>query len=567
MLTRTMAELITVALAGAGVERIWGASGDSLNELNESVRKLGKIQWMMTRHEAAAAFAAGAEASLTGKLSVCAGASGAGNLRLIHGLLDCHRNHAPVLAIVVQTPSSRVGPGSFRKTHPQELFRDCSHFVELVSNPKQLPEMLHRAVQAAIGRQGGAVIVVPGDVAHPGVTLASPVLNPPRLQPGAACLDRLVEILSESEAVTMLCGSGCAGSLDEIVALADRLGAPVVHALRGKEHVEWDNPFDVGMTGLIGFSSGNHAMKNCDTLLMLGTDFPSWNFYPANARIIHVDRDPAQLGKRGPLALGIVADVRETITAILPRIEPRKNRKFLTAARAHYQARRKGPDELAGPTGPGSPVDPHYIAQLVSELADEDAIFAADIGTPARHLMITGQRRLLFPGSRGSMANALPQALGAQAAFPRRQVISMSDGGGFAMSMGQLLSLGQLNLPVKIVLFENSRLDFAEMEQKAGGFLDVHIQLRNPDFSAIAKAAGVRGFRVQSSGHLEAALRNAFAHDGPALVSVRTASQEPAMPHANNLEQARGLCLYMLKAALNGRGDEIIEFARTNLGL
>lgn len=575
MPTRTVADLMASTLAEAGVERIWGVTGDSLNGLNESLRKLGKIDWMMTRHEEVAAFAAGAEASLTGKLAVCAGSCGPGNLHLINGLFDCHRNHAPVLAIAAHIPSSEIGLGYFQETHPQELFRECSHFVELVTNPKQLPEVLHRAMRAALGKQGVAVIVVPGDVAlsdapadaKPGF----PALNPPRLLPGAEDVDRMIELLDQGEAVTLLCGSGCAGAHDEVVALADRLGAPVVHALRGKEHVEWDNPFDVGMTGLIGFSSGYHAMENCDTLLMLGTDFPYRNFYPAKAKIIQVDRDPSQLGKRAPLALGVVGDVRETIAAILPRLDHRQNRKFLTAARAHYQDTRKSLDELATPAKAGRPVHPQYIARLISVLAAEDAIISADVGTPtvwaARYLTMTGRRRLLFSGNHGSMANALPQALGAQAAFPERQVISMSGDGGFAMSMGDLLSLGQLNLPVKIVVFDNNLLGFVALEQKAGGFLDVNVQLKNPDFAAIANASGVRGFRVDSSEDLEGALRDAFAHDGPALVSVRTASQELAMPPAIKLEQAKGFSLYMLRAILNGRGDEIIELARTSLRL
>lgn len=573
MAKSTIAELMAQTLADAGIERIWGVTGDSLNGFNESLRRMGKIQWMMTRHEEVAAFAAGAEASLTGTLGVCAGSCGPGNLHLINGLYDCHRNHAPVLAIAAHIPSSEIGLGYFQETRPQELFRECSHFAEVVTNPKQMPEILHRAMRAAIGKRGVAVIVIPGDIAlaeaPAGAVARFPTLQTPRLLPNERDIHRMAEILDEAEAVALLCGSGCEGAHDEVIELADRLGAPVVHALRGKEHVEWDNPFDVGMTGLIGFSSGYQVMENCDTLVMLGTDFPYRNFYPASAKIIQVDRDPSQLGKRAPLELGVVGDVRETISALLPSLRKKKDRKFLTSALGHYREARKGLDSLATPDKPGRAVHPQYIARLITEIADDDAIITADVGTPtvwaARYLRMTGRRRLLFSANHGSMANALPQALGAQAAYPDRQVISMSGDGGFAMSMGDFLSLAQLELPVKIVLFDNSLLGFVAMEQKAGGFLDVNVQLKNPDFAAIAEACGVLGIRVEDSDGLEPALRRAFAHDGPALVDVRTASQELVMPPAIKLEQAKGFSLYMLKAILSGRGDEIIELARTNL--
>jgi pyruvate dehydrogenase (quinone) len=568
-----IAELMAATLADAGVKRIWGVTGDSLNALNEALRKQGKIDWMMTRHEEVAAFAAGAEAAITGELAVCAGSCGPGNLHLINGLFDCHRNHVPVVAIAAHIPSSEIGLGYFQETHPQDLFRECSHFVELVTNPAQMPEVMHRAMRAAIGKSGVAVIVVPGDVAMleapSGASTAFPPLVPPRIVPAASEIDHLVHLLGGAGAVTLLCGSGCAGQHDAVVALADRLGAPVVHALRGKEHVEWDNPFDVGMTGLIGFASGYHAMENCDTLLMLGTDFPYRNFYPAKARIIQVDRDPSQLGKRAPLALGIVGDVGETIAALLPRLERREDRSFLDAALRHYRDTRAGLDALERTSPKGRPIHPQYLAHMVSELANEDAIISADVGTPtmwaARHIKVTAKRRLLFSANHGSMANALAQALGAQAAAPERQVISLSGDGGFSMSMGDLLSLRQLDLHVKVVIVDNGQLGFVALEQKAGGFLDVNVKYDNPDFAEIAKASGIFGIAVTEADALEDALRQAFAHDGPAVVAVKTAPQELAMPPAIKLQQAKGFSLYMLKAILNGRGDEIVELARTNL--
>jgi pyruvate dehydrogenase (quinone) len=568
-----IAELMATTLANAGVKRIWGVTGDSLNGLNEALRKLGTVDWMMTRHEEVAAFAAGAEAAITGELAVCAGSCGPGNLHLINGLFDCHRNHVPVLAIAAQIPSSEIGLGYFQETHPQELFRECSHFVELVTNPAQMPEVMHRAMRAAIGKRGVAVIVVPGDVAlkeaPKRATGAFPALVAPRIVPATSEIDKLADLLTAGKAVTLFCGAGCAGQHDEVMVLADTLGAPIVHALRGKEHMEWDNPFDVGMTGLIGFSSGYHAMESCDTLLMLGTDFPYRNFYPEKAKIIQVDSDPSQLGKRAPLTLGIVGDVGETIAAVLPRLERKPDRRFLDAARKHYQKARDGLDGLETATKAGQPIHPQYLAHMVSEVAAADAIISADVGTPtvwaARHIKVNGQRRLLFSGNHGSMANAMAQAMGAQAAMPGRQVISLSGDGGFSMSMGDLLSLRQLNLPVKVVIVDNGELGFVAMEQKAGGFLDVNVKLQNPDFAAVANAAGILGIRVEAADDLEEALRTAFAHDGPAVVAVKTAPQELSLPPAIKLEQAKGFSLYMLKAILNGRGDEIVELARTNL--
>ncbi|MHC8343925.1 ubiquinone-dependent pyruvate dehydrogenase [Pseudomonas sp. RT6P73] len=568
----TIAQQLATTLEQAGVKRIWGLTGDSLNGLTEALRTMDSIEWMHVRHEEVAAFAAGAEAAVTGELAVCAGSCGPGNLHLINGLFDCHKNHVPVLAIAAQIPSSEVGLNYFQETHPQELFKECSHFVELVSNPAQMPQVLHRAMRSAILNRGVAVVVIPGDVALHEVEdnlKPWPALAKPRTLPAPHDLDRLVELLSQSKAVTLMCGAGCAGAHDQVVALADALGAPVVHALRGKEHVEWDNPFDVGMTGLIGFSSGYHAMLNCDTLVMLGTDFPYRQFYPTDATIIQIDHDPQALGRRTTLDLGIAADVGETLAALLPRLPYCGDRSFLESSLKHYQKARQGLDDLAQPSAPGRPIHPQYLTRLLSELADDDAIFTADVGTPtvwaARYLKMNGKRRLLGSFNHGSMANAMPQAIGAQAAFPGRQVISLSGDGGFSMLMGDFISLAQLKLPVKIIVYDNASLGFVAMEMKSSGLLDTGTDLHNPDFAAMANAMGILGIRIEESEALEPALRRALAHDGPVLVDVVTATQELAMPPTIKLEQAKGFSLYMLKAVMSGRGDEVIELARTNL--
>lgn len=572
-MSMTVADLIAQTLSNAGVKRIWGVTGDSLNGLNDSLRRLDTIEWMHVRHEETAAFAAGAEAAITGELAVCAGSCGPGNLHLINGLFDCHRNRTPVLAIAAHIPSSEIGLGYFQETHPQELFRECSDFCELVTNPAQITGVLARALNTAVGKGGVAVIVIPGDVAlakaPDGASTEWHAPGRPRISPVETDLDRAAELLNGANKVTILAGSGCADAHDAVVALAEALQAPVVHALRGKEHVEWDNPYSVGMTGLIGFSSGYHAMLACDALVMLGTDFPYRNFYPTDAKIIQIDHDPTALGKRATLAQGIVGDVAETVSALLPRLKHERSSRFLESARKHYVGARKGLDDLARPSAPGKPIHPQYVAEVVSRLAEDDAIFTADVGTPtvwaARYLEMNGQRRLIGSFNHGSMANAMLQAMGAQAAAPERQVVSLSGDGGFTMMMGDFISLTQLKLPVKVIVFNNGSLGFVAMEMKAAGFLDTGTDLKNPNFAAMAAAMGVTAFRVEESGDLEEAVAAALAHPGPALVDVVTAQQELVIPPKIKLEQAKGFGLYMLKAVMNGRGDEVLALAKTNL--
>ena len=572
-MSKTIADLLVETLSDAGVQRIWGVTGDSLNGINDSLRRFKRIEWVPVRHEETAAFAAGAEAAVTGKLAVCAGSCGPGNMHLINGLYDCWRNRVPVLAIAAHIPSTEIGLGYFQETHPQALFRECADFVELVSNPAQMPEILYRAMNTAIGKQGVAVLVLPGDVALSEAPDASPrhwvAEQPQRVAPTSTEIDRLVGLLNQAKAPAILAGAGCAGAHTELVSVAKALKAPIVHALRGKEYVEYDNPYDVGMTGLIGFSSGYHTLMSADAVLMLGTGFPYRAFYPKEATMIQVDRDPTALGRHTTLSLGIAADVRETLSALLPKLAERSDTTFLDHALAHYHKARSGLDELAQPAGAGKPVHPQHLMRLVSELAAEDAVFTADVGTPtvwaARYLKMNGRRRLLGSFNHGSMANAMLQALGAQAAQPHRQVISLSGDGGFTMMMGDMLTAVQQKLPIKIILFNNSSLGFVAMEMKAGGYLDTATDLHNPDFAAMAKVAGFTSFRVEDSTNLKETLTQALAHPGPVLVDVRTERNELIMPPKVQIGHAKGFSLYMLKAVLNGRGDEVVELARTNL--
>jgi pyruvate dehydrogenase (quinone) len=574
---KTVADQFAETLAAAGIKRIYGIVGDSLNGLTDSIRRQCKIQWVHVRHEEVAAFAAGAEAHLTGELAVCAGSCGPGNLHLINGLFDCHRSRVPVLAIAAQIPSAEIGAGYFQETHPQDLFRECSHYCEFVSSANQMPRTLEVAIREAVAKRGVSVLVMPGDVALQPASDAPPTkiagLLPPApiVMPARSELDRLAAMLNREVRVTILCGSGCQGAHDELLALAKRLQAPIVHALRGKEHVEWDNPYDVGMTGLIGFSSGYYAMLDCDVLLMLGTDFPYRQFYPrgAGVRIAQVDLRAEQIGRRAPVDLGLVGDIRTTIEALLPLLNQKTDGARLVQAQRHYAKTRRELDELAMGTPGKRPIHPQQIAKAISDQATTDAIFTCDVGLPtvwaARYLAMNGKRRLLGSFWHGSMANAMAQAIGAQSAFPGRQVVSLSGDGGFAMLMGDFLSLKQLNLPAKIVVFNNGSLGFIELEQKSSGFIATGTQLQNPNFAAMAEAVGIRGIRLEDPADVEAGIAAAFAHDGPVLIDAVVARTELAMPPSVTAEMAKGFTLYMLKAVMSGRIDEIVDLAKTNL--
>lgn len=569
---QSIAYFIADTLSKAGVKRMWGVTGDSLNGISDSLRKIGTIEWLGTRHEETAAFAAGAEASISGELSVCAGSCGPGNLHLINGLFDCHRNHVPVLAIAAHIPSAEIGTNYFQETHPQELFKECSVFCELVSNPEQMPYLLETAMRQAILHRDVAVIVLPGDIAlkpmPEGVEPKWSLPKPATYIPAMPDIETLAQRLNGSSKITLLCGAGCADAHDEVVALAAKLQAPIVHALRGKEYLEYDNPYDVGMTGLIGFASGYHAMRQAETVLLLGTSFPYRAFYPEKASILQVDNNPASLGRHCQIDFGVLGDIKHTIDELLPLIDEGRSRSHLDQCLKNYHEARKDLDDLASGKTSHNLIHPQYLARLISETAAEDAVFTADVGTPtvwaARYLQMNGKRRLIGSFNHGSMANALSQAMGAQAENRQRQVVAMCGDGGFSMLMGDLLSLRQLKLPVKIVVFNNRSLGFVAMEMKAGGYLSNDTDLQNPSFAAIAEACGVRGIHVDDPKALPQALQDAFDDEGPVVVEVDTAKQELAMPPQIKFEHAKGFSLYMMKAIINGRGDEIVELSKTN---
>jgi pyruvate dehydrogenase (quinone) len=569
----TVADVMVATLSASGVRRVYGIPGDSLNGFTDALRRDGAIAWEHVRHEEAAGFAAAAEAALTGELAVCAGSCGPGNLHLINGLFDANRSGVPVLAIAAQIPAAEIGGEYFQETHPAELFRECSVYCELVSIPGQLPRLLQIAMRAALARGGVAVVVVPGEI-FLAESREAAELVPVRaaasvVRPDAESLAAAAQVLNAAEAVTILAGAGCAGAHDQLIAFAEVLKAPVVHAFRGKEFVEYDNPCDVGMTGLIGFSSGYRAMEHCDALVMLGTDFPYRPFLPEGVPVIQVDVRGERIGRRVPVRVPLVGTVRDTIDALLPLLTPKSDAAHLDRMTGHYRRARRRLDGLARDRRNDSPLHPQYVAATIDRLAAADAVFTADVGTPciwaARYLRMNGIRRLIGSFNHGSMANALPHGIGAQASHPGRQVIALSGDGGIAMLLGELITLRQQHLPVKIVVFSNGALSFVELEMKAAGIVTYGTDLDNPDFAGIARAAGLFGVRVDKAGQLEDALREAFGHDGPALVEVMTARHELSLPPKLTYGQIKGFTLYATRTILSGGGEELVELTKTNL--
>ncbi|OBB59265.1 pyruvate dehydrogenase [Mycobacterium sp. 852013-51886_SCH5428379] len=570
----TVADHVISALSGSGVRRVYGLPGDSLNGFTDAIRRSGAISWEHVRHEETAAFAAAADAALTGGLAVCAGSCGPGNLHLINGLYDAHRSRVPVLAIAAHIPRSEIGSDYFQETHPQELFRDCSVYRELVSIPEMAPRILEMAMRAAVEENGVAVVVVPGEIflqrANASAWNARPVLATRSVvQPDYASLQQAAAILNDAQRVTILGGAGVADAHDALVETAATLNAPIVHALRGKEFIEYDNPFDVGMTGLLGFASGYKAIKESDALLMLGTDFPYGQFYPDHAKVIQVDIRGRHLGRRTPIDLGLVGTVTDTLAALRPLLVPKSDREHLDRSLRHYRRTRASLDSLAVNDRDRSPIRPEYVAATVNRLTSEDAVFTCDVGSPvvwaARYLTMNGRRRLIGSFNHGTMACALPLAIGAQTAFPGRQVVALAGDGGLTMMFGELITLIQNRLPVKVVVFNNSSLNFVELEMKAAGIVNFGTELVNPDFAAVARAMGAFGRRVEAPRDLEGALAEALAYDGPAVVDIVTARQELSIPPAITIEQAKGFSLYAIRTILAGRGDELLDLVSTNV--
>lgn len=578
MAKQNVAEQFIDILVRAGVRRMYGVVGDSLNPVVDAIRRTGGIDWIQVRHEETAAFAAGAEAQITGTLAACAGSCGPGNLHLINGLYDAHRSMAPVLALASHIPSAEIGLGYFQETHPDRLFTECSHYSELISNPRQMPRVLQSAIQHAIGRGGVGVVSLPGDVA----SLPAPeqsaeqalVTARPTVRPGDGEIDKLVRLIDEADRVTLFCGSGTAGAHAEVMEFAGRVKAPIGHALRGKEWIQYDNPYDVGMSGLLGYGAAYEATHECDLLILLGTDFPYNAFLPDGAKddvkIVQVDIRPEHLGRRSKLDLAVWGDVRETLRALNTRVKAKTDRRFLDRMlKKHADALEGVVKAYTRKVEKRTPIHPEYVAAVLDELADEDAVFTVDTGMcnvwAARYLSPNGKRRIIGSFSHGSMANALPQAIGAQFTDRGRQVVSMSGDGGFSMLMGDFLTLVQYDLPVKVVLFNNSSLGMVELEMLVSGLPSYGTTNKNPDFAAIARAAGAYGVRVEKPKQLTAALKDAFKHKGPALVDVVTDPNALSIPPKISTDMVTGFALSASKIVLDGGVGRMIQMARSNL--
>lgn len=572
-LKKTISDSLIEALLNAGITRVYGIVGDSLNAVIDSIRRSKKIEWISVRHEEAAAFAAGAESSVQNSIAVCAGSSGPGNMHLINDLYDCQRNGIPVLAIAAQIPSDEIGSGYFQDTDPKSLFQECSHYCEVIDSSKQMPRVVTMALQTAFAEKGVSVLVLPGDVA------ALPDDNPvpekitysrdTSVIPLEEDLHHLVKHLGKGKRISLLCGAGCERAHQPIMELCEKLQSPMVVTLRGKECLEYNNPYFVGLNGLIGYASGYQAMMDCDVLLMLGTDFPYRQFYPTNATILQVDIEPKQLGRRADLTYGVWGDVKHTVEALLPLVSQNDDSSHLEKSVKRYQQVREDLDDLATDDKGRQPIHPQYLTKIVSDLASDDAIFTCDVGTPtvwaARYLQMNGERKLLSSFTHGSMANALPQAIGAQMTSSDRQVFSLSGDGGLSMLMGELITLKQYNLPLNVIVYNNSSLSFVELEMKASGYLEEGTDLTETNYAAVAESVGVKSIRVEDPTHLEDAVYQAIQHNGPVLLDVVVNRQELSMPPKITYEQAHGFSLWMLRAVLNGRGDEIIDVARSNL--
>ncbi|MEU5114478.1 pyruvate dehydrogenase [Streptomyces longwoodensis] len=574
MAKQNVAEQFVDILTRAGVKHLYGVVGDSLNPVVDAVRRHRGIDWIHVRHEETAAFAAGAEAQITGRLAACAGSCGPGNLHLINGLYDAHRSMAPVLALASHIPSSEIGLGYFQETHPDQLFRECSHYSEMISNPQQMPRLLQTAIQHAVGRGGVSVVTLPGDIAdEPAPERAAEtalVTARPTVRPGDAELDALVELIDGARKVTLFCGSGTAGAHAEVMQFAERIKSPVGHALRGKEYIQYDNPFDVGMSGLLGYGAAYEATHECDLLILLGTDFPYNAFLPDDVKIAQVDVRPEHLGRRSKLDLAVWGDVKETLRCLIPRVREKTDRRFLDRMlKKHADALEGVVKAYTRKVDKHVPLHPEYVASVLDDLADDDAVFTVDTGMcnvwAARYVSPNGRRRIIGSFSHGSMANALPMAIGAQFAAPGRQVVAMSGDGGFSMLMGDFLTLVQYDLPVKIVLFNNSSLGMVELEMLVAGLPSHGTTNKNPDFAAVAQACGAYGVRVEKPKELAGALKSAFKHKGPALVDVVTDPNALSIPPKIKAEMVTGFALSASKIVLDGGVGRMLQLARSNL--
>ena len=572
-----VAEQLVAQLIDAGVHRVYGIVGDSLNPVVDAIRKSGGskkggIDWVHVRHEEAAAFAAAAEAQLTGKLAVCAGSCGPGNLHLINGLYDAQRSGAPVLAIASHIPSVQIGQMYFQETHPDRLFNECSVYNELISSAEQAPRVVNAAIRHAVELSGVSVISLPGDVSDLKASSPSPKYVPSRrpvLTPNEEDVRQLADVLNRAKKVAIFAGAGVEGAHDEVIELADVLKAPIGHTLRGKDFIQYNNPFDVGMTGLLGYGAAAEGMNDADVLIMLGTDFPYDQFLP-NTFTVQVENRPEKLGRRTDVSLPIHSDVKPLIAALLPLLDRDRSDAFLKAkVKKHSKIMHSPVGAYTRNAEHMKPIHPEYAAHILNEVAAKDAIFTADTGMcnvwTARYIDPLGSRRLIGSLLHGSMANALPMAIGAQVAYPNRQVVSVSGDGGLAMLLGELVTARMHDLPIKVVVFNNSTLGMVKLEMLVNGLPDFQTDVPDTNYAEIARAIGFHAERVEDASRLADAYREAFAAPGPALVEVITDPNALSLPPAITGGQVVGFATAMSKIVLNRGIAEAFSMATSNM--
>lgn len=571
-MAKKIAEQLIDTLVKSGVERIYAVTGDSLNEVNEAVRKNDQIKWIHVRHEETGAYAAAAEAQLTGRPGCCAGSSGSGHVHLINGLYDAHRSGAPVIAIASTIPTGEFGTEYFQETNTIKLFNDCSYYNEVATTPTQFPRMLQSAIQTAVTRKGVSVIGLPGDLAKASaVAVDSSVINypaPPEVCPSEEDLAQLADMLNKHTRITLFCGIGCRGAHEEVIALSEKLNAPVVYTFKGKMEVQYENPYEVGMTGLLGMPSGYYSMHEAEVLLMLGTDFPYSAFLPDDIKIAQIDIKPERLGRRAKVDIGLCGDVKLSIQSLLRMLNPKTDDSFLLKQLKRYEGVKKDLAAYTEDKGDVNKIHPEYVMSEIDKLSSDDAVFTVDTGMTcvwgARYLQATGKRHMLGSFNHGSMANALPQAIGAALAYPDRQVVALCGDGGLSMTLGDLETVVQYKLPIKIIVFNNRSLGMVKLEMEVDGLPDWQTNMLNPDFAQVAEAMGMTGFNVSDPEEVLTTLLNAFELDGPVLVNIMTDPNALAMPPKIEFGQMVGFAQSMYKLLINGRSQEVIDTINSN---
>jgi len=572
-MAKNVAEQLVDTLEKAGVKRIYAVTGDSLNEVNEAVRKSGKIKWIHVRHEETGAFAAASEAQLNGELACCAGSSGPGHVHLINGLYDAQRSGAPVLAIASTLPTHEFGTEYFQETNTIKLFEDCSYYNQVATTPEQFPRMLQGAIQAALSFRGVGVIGLPGDLtsktATSGESSQQPFPTKQRVCPSAEEIDALADLLNKAEKVTIFCGIGAKDAHKELVELSLRLNAPVAYSFKSKMEIQYDNPNEVGMTGLLGMPSGYYSMHEAEVLLLLGTDFPYEAFMPQNNTIVQVDIKANRLGRRAKIKMGLCGDVKDTLQELLPLVRQKTNDSFLREQLAHYDKVKRNLRSAAEVKGKDEKIHPEYVISLIDELASKDAVFTVDTGMTcvwgARYLQATGKRKMLGSFNHGSMANAMPQAIGAALAYPGRQAVALCGDGGLSMMLGDLATIVQYKLPVKLIVFNNRSLGMVKLEMEVAGLPDWQTTMLNPDFARVALSMGMAGYNVSNPDDVLPTLTKAFASDGPVLVNIMTDPNALAMPPKIEFTQMLGFAQTMYKLLMEGRSKEVMDTIDTNL--